>query len=75
VDGRYAAVHDQLALRKSEVSLDDLLLRRKELATGYSYSLSVGFSYSFGSVYSNVVNPRFGGGFGGPGGMGGGYYY
>ena len=71
LDGRYAAVHDQLGLRKSEVSLDDLLLRRKELATGYNYSLSVGFSYSFGSVYSNVVNPRFGGGFGGPGGMGG----
>jgi len=75
IDGRYAAVHDQLGLRKSEVSLDDLLLRRKELATDYNYSLSVGFSYSFGSVYSNVVNPRFGGGFGGPGGMGGGYYY
>jgi hypothetical protein len=75
VDGRYAAVHDQISLRKSEVSLDDLLLRRKELATGYNYSLSVGFSYSFGSVYSNVVNPRFGGGFGGPGGMGGGYNY
>jgi hypothetical protein len=75
VDGRYAAVHDQLSLRKSEVSLDDLLLRRKELATGYNYSLSVGFSFSFGSVYSNVVNPRFGGGFGGPGSMGGGYNY
>ncbi len=74
VDGRYAAVHDQLALRKSEVSLDDLLLRRKELATDYSYFLAVGFSYSFGSVYSNVVNPRFGGGFGGPGSPGG-YYY
>ncbi len=74
VDGRYAAVHDQLSLRKSEVSLDELLLRRTELATDFNYSLSVGFSYSFGSVYSNVVNPRFGGGFGGTGG-GGGYYY
>ena len=63
LDGRYAAIHDQIALRKSDVSLDDLLLRRKELATNYNYGLSVGFSYSFGSVYSNVVNPRFGGGF------------
>ena len=44
------------------------------VGTDFNYSLSVGFSYSFGSVYSNVVNPRFGGGFGGPGGMGGGYY-
>jgi len=70
VDGRYSAVHDQLALRKGAVDIDELLLRRTELATEFSYSLSVGFSYSFGSVYSNVVNPRFGGGFGGPGGGG-----
>jgi len=34
--------------------------------------MSLGLSYSFGSVYSNIVNPRFGGGFGG-GGYGGGY--
>jgi hypothetical protein len=73
MDGRYTAVHDQLGLRKGEATIDELLLRRTELATEYSYSLSVGFSYTFGSVYSNVVNPRFGGGFGGPGG-GGGYY-
>ena len=70
MDGRYSAVHDQLALRKGLVEIDELLLRRTELATEFSYSLSVGFSYSFGSVYSNVVNPRFGGGFGGPGGGG-----
>jgi hypothetical protein len=65
IDGRYAAVHDQLGLRKEEATLEELLLRRKELATEYNYSLAVGFSYTFGSVYSNVVNPRFGGGFGG----------
>jgi hypothetical protein len=74
VDGRYATVHDQLALRKSEATVEELLLRRTELATEFNYGLSVGFSYTFGSVYSNVVNPRFGGGFGGPGGGGlGGY--
>jgi len=57
------------AASPAEVSLDDLLLQRKELATSYNYAVSVGFSCSFGSVYSNVVNPRFGGGFGGPGGF------
>jgi hypothetical protein len=73
VDGRYAAVHDQLSLRKGEATVDELLLRRTELATEYNYSVSLGFSYTFGSVYSNVVNPRFGGSFGGPGsgGLGG----
>jgi hypothetical protein len=60
VNGSYAAVHDQISLRREEASLDELLLRRKELASNYRYSFSVGLSYSFGSVFSNVVNPRFG---------------
>jgi hypothetical protein len=71
VDGRYSMVHDQLGLRKGDVSLEELLLRRTELASNYSYQVRIGLSYSFGSVYSNVVNPRFGGGFGG---MSGWYY-
>jgi hypothetical protein len=29
------------------------------LQTGYAYYGSVGLSYTFGSVFSNVVNPRF----------------
>jgi len=44
-----------------ETSLDELLLKRKELATEYAYSISMGLNYTFGSVFSNVVNPRFGG--------------
>jgi len=60
VNGSYAGVHDQISLRREEASLDELLLRRKELASNYRYSFSVGLSYSFGSVFSNVVNPRFG---------------
>jgi hypothetical protein len=71
VDGRYNAIHDQLALRAGDASLEELLLRRTELASSYSYQINVGLSFSFGSVYSNVVNPRFGGGFGGSGG----WYY
>jgi hypothetical protein len=72
VDGRYNVLHDQLALRAGDASLEELLLRRTELASSYSYQVNVGLSFSFGSVYSNVVNPRFGGGFGG---MSGGWYY
>lgn len=58
--GRYDLIHDQLSLPLEEASLDEVLLRRKELATDFEYSVSVGFRYTFGSVYSNVVNPRFG---------------
>jgi len=58
--GGFSAIHDQLSLRKGERSLDEILLRQSELATDFDYYASVGFSYTFGSVYSNVVNPRFG---------------
>jgi hypothetical protein len=60
VSAGYSRIHDQLSLPKGEVSLDEILLQRKELETDYGYHVSLGFSYTFGSVYSNVVNPRFG---------------
>lgn len=58
--GSYSRIHDQLNLPKGDATLDEILLRRRELATDYDYQISVGVSYTFGSVYSNVVNPRFG---------------
>ncbi|GAI81285.1 unnamed protein product [marine sediment metagenome] len=58
--GSYSRIHDQLNLPKGDASLDEILLRRRELATDYDYRISIGLSYTFGSVYSNVVNPRFG---------------
>jgi hypothetical protein len=57
--GRYSAIHDQLNLNKSGASDEDILLQRRALESQYSYSMSVGLSYSFGSIYNNVVNPRF----------------
>jgi len=53
-------IHDQLNLVKGEATLEEILLRRRELATTYEYFVMVGLSYSFGSIYTNVVNPRFG---------------
>jgi hypothetical protein len=53
-------VHDQLALAKGTASLEEILLQRRQLATSYSYYALVGISYTFGSVFTNVVNPRFG---------------
>jgi len=58
--GSFSALHDQVSLRKGDASLDEVLLRRRELASDYRYVVSIGLSYSFGSVFSNVVNPRFG---------------
>ncbi|MCX6565216.1 MAG: hypothetical protein NTW38_02130 [Candidatus Aminicenantes bacterium] len=60
VDLHYERVRDQLSLAKGDRSLAEILLRRKELATDYNLGLEVGLSYTFGSIFSNVVNPRFG---------------
>jgi hypothetical protein len=58
--GSGSRIHDQLSLPKMEASYEDILLMRKQLATSYEYYFSLGLSYTFGSIYSNVVNPRFG---------------
>jgi hypothetical protein len=58
--GNYTIIHDQLGLVKGGVSPEEVLLRRRELETQYSYYTRIGFSYTFGSIYNNVVNPRFG---------------
>jgi len=60
VFGSGSRVHDQLSLSQGGASYEDILLTRKQLATTYQYFFSVGLSYTFGSIYSNVVNPRFG---------------
>ncbi len=58
--GGASLIHDQLGLVKGGATTEEVLLRRKELATQFQYFTSFGFSYTFGSIYNNVVNPRFG---------------
>lgn len=58
--GGGSAIHDQLSLVKGEASLEEVLLQRKQLETHYNYFFSIGLSFTFGSIYANVVNPRFG---------------
>ncbi len=57
----YSRINDQLSLRKGGATTEQILLRRTELATNYRYSGYIGLSYTFGSIYNNIVNPRFGG--------------
>jgi hypothetical protein len=58
VGGNYQRINDQLNLPRGEASLEDVLLQRRRLATAYRGSGSIGLSYTFGSMFSNVVNPR-----------------
>lgn len=53
-----AKVQDQLYLPRGEVSDDEVLTRQRALATAYRLGASIGLSYTFGSIYNSVVNPR-----------------
>ncbi|MGB7213110.1 MAG: hypothetical protein WBC97_10860 [Gemmatimonadales bacterium] len=60
--GSVSSIHDQRYLSRADLSPVDVYLQRRQLATNYQYSLYTGLSYSFGSIFNNVVNPRFEGG-------------
>jgi len=55
-------IRDQIYLPKGEATTEEILVRQRQLKTTYSYSAYFGISYTFGSIYNNVVNPRFGSG-------------
>jgi hypothetical protein len=67
VRGEYSRVRDQRFVPKEDISDEEVLLRRRALATDFQRQISLGFSYTFGSIFNNVVNPRFGGRRGGGG--------
>jgi hypothetical protein len=70
INGEVARVRDQLNLAKGDISEADILLRLQELETDYEVRGGISITYTFGSIYNNIVNPRFGSG-GGSGGGGG----
>ena len=63
--GQMSLLRDQLYLPRGTLSDQDRLVRQRQLATSYTYFINLGLSYSFGSIFNNIVNPRFGGSSGG----------
>lgn len=59
LSGEASRRRDQLSLRRGDATNEEILVRQRELATGYEYQFFFGLSYSFGSIFNNVVNPRF----------------
>jgi hypothetical protein len=53
-------INDQINLAKGNLSEAEILLRLKAQASKYSLNGGFGLTYVFGSIYNNVVNPRFG---------------
>ena len=58
--GNYSRVADQLYLRKGALDDNQIIARQQALATNYRYFGNFGVSYTFGSIYNTIVNPRFG---------------
>lgn len=54
----YDVIRDQFALAKKEFTQEQILTRQFQRGTRYRYYGNVGFRYTFGSIYSNIVNPR-----------------
>lgn len=53
-------IRDQLSLPARGASPEEVLLRIRRLRTGYEYNVGVSVTYAFGSIFSSVINPRFG---------------
>jgi hypothetical protein len=53
-------IRDQLSLPARGANPEEILLRLRELSSGYEFQFAFGITYTFGSIFSSVVNPRFG---------------
>lgn len=51
-------VRDQLNLPAGDASIEDILLRQRQIATDFEMGVGMGLSYTFGSAFNNVVNTR-----------------
>ena len=65
LDADSSLIRDQIYLPRRDATDAEILVRRRQLATNYEWQLRIGFTYSFGSIFNNVVNSRFGGSSGG----------
>ena len=58
--GRASLIRDQLAIAARDATPEEILLELRDLQTDYEYDIRLGLSYTFGSIFNAVVNPRFG---------------
>ncbi|MEM6804163.1 MAG: hypothetical protein AAF696_22350 [Bacteroidota bacterium] len=58
ISADFQLVNDQLSLPAGGVSLEEILLQQRQLATAYELGVGLGLSYTFGSMYNNVINTR-----------------
>jgi hypothetical protein len=60
LEGRTSRIRDQLSIPRRGVTPEEVLLRLRRLRSGYDYQLQIGLTYTFGSIFNTIINPRFG---------------
>jgi hypothetical protein len=59
INANGSLVHNQVNLVKGDISEQDVLTRKRQLASTYNYYTGFGLNFRFGSILNNFVNPRF----------------
>jgi hypothetical protein len=58
--GEVSRVRDQLYLPAAGNTDNEIIVNRNALPTSFRFNFFAGLTYTFGSIYNTVVNPRFG---------------
>ncbi|TDD95951.1 hypothetical protein [Flavobacterium cellulosilyticum] len=62
ITGNASLINNQLSLSSVSLTPEQIILKQRETLTNFSYSMQVGVRYTFGSIFNNIVNPRYEGG-------------
>ncbi len=58
INADFDMIRDQINLQRGDASLEDIILQQRAIATNYRLNVGVGLSYTFGSIYNNILNTR-----------------
>lgn len=60
IEASASRIRNQISLPRRNASQEEVLLRLRQLRSGFETRLRLGFQYRFGSRFAAIVNPRFG---------------
>jgi len=60
IEASASRIRDQLSLPRRDASSEEVLLRLRQLQSGFETRVEFGVEYRFGSAFAAIVNPRFG---------------
>ena len=59
VTGNVSLINNQVSLSSQSLTPEQIILQQRQTLSNYSYSLQIGIRYTFGSIFNNIVNPRY----------------